>query len=109
MDETAFSSKEVLRKEFKCRLQSNLHCHDHFLVNFIDEKRVRYQGTLLEMIEFIGEYWSKYFSVFLKELFKKPNRTSEGRRRLDHERIFNNILEQIEREETWHLNNDLTY
>lgn len=61
------------------------------------------------MLEFIAEYWSSCFSIFIKELFKRPDQTSDGRRRLEHERIFNNILEQIEREETWYLNNHVTY
>jgi hypothetical protein len=80
-----------------------------FCLTLLMKKKIRYQGTLLEMLDFIGEYWSRCLSVFIKELFKKPDRTSDGRRRLDHEHIFNNILVQIERKETWHLNNDLTY
>lgn len=80
-----------------------------FCLTLLMKKKVCYQGSLLEMLEFIGVYWSSCFSTFIKELFKKPNRTSDGRRRLEHERIFNNILEQIKREETWYLNNDVTY
>jgi transposase len=80
-----------------------------FCLTLLMKKKVGYEGTLLSMFEFVAEYWRRSFSVFLEELFKKPDRTSKGRRRLDHVRIFNNILIQIEREETWHLNDDLTY
>lgn len=39
MDEATLSSQKVLRKEFKRRLQPNLHSYDHFLLNFIDEEK----------------------------------------------------------------------
>ncbi|MED3648806.1 IS4 family transposase [Halalkalibacterium halodurans] len=79
-----------------------------FCLTLLMKKKVRYQGTLLEMLEFIKEYWWRSFSVFLKELFKKPKRSSKGRRRLDHDRIFNETLAQFEDGDTQHLN-DLSY
>ncbi|MFZ3589110.1 hypothetical protein ACOI1C_07430 [Bacillus sp. DJP31] len=73
------------------------------------KKRVNYEGKLLDMLEFLAEYWRRSFSALLQVLFKEKDRTSKGRRRLlDHERIFNNILVQIEQEEDWFLNNDVT-
>jgi IS4 transposase len=79
-----------------------------FCLTLLMKKKVGYQGSLLDILEFLKEYWWRSFSVFLKELFKEPDRTSKGRRRLDHEQIFDDLLTQYEREETWHLN-DLTY
>ncbi|MFC0274897.1 IS4 family transposase [Metabacillus herbersteinensis] len=79
-----------------------------FCLTLLLKKKVQYLGTLLDMLEFLGEYWSKSFSVFLKELFKKPDRSSRGRRQLDHDRIYNEILVQFERGDTEHLN-DTTY
>lgn len=79
-----------------------------FCLTLLMKKRVAYQGTLLEMLEYLGEYWSRKFSAFLKELFKKPDRSSKGRRRFDHERIFRETLAQFEGGNTQHLN-ELTY
>jgi hypothetical protein len=44
------------------------------------KKKVRYQGTLLDMLEFLGEYWSKSIPLFIKELFKNliDHRAAEG-------------------------------
>ncbi|WP_096190028.1 hypothetical protein [Evansella halocellulosilytica] len=60
------------------------------------------------MIEFIGEDWWRSFSVFIKELFRKPDRTSAGRQKLDHEKVFQETVKQFEQAEIEHLN-DLTY
>ncbi|PLR80423.1 hypothetical protein CVD25_19030 [Bacillus canaveralius] len=75
-----------------------------FCLTLLMKKKVRYQGTLLEMLEYVEEFWSRSFSVFLKELVKKPDRSSLGRRRLHHERIFRETLAQFEEGDTQHLN-----
>lgn len=67
-----------------------------FCLTLLIKKKVSFQGTLLDMLEFLGEYWSKSFNTFIKELFKKSKRTSNGRRRIDYEQIFNEILKDIE-------------
>ncbi|WP_096188825.1 IS4 family transposase [Evansella halocellulosilytica] len=79
-----------------------------FCLTLLMKKSVSFKGTLLEMIEFIGEYWWRSFSVFIKELFRKPDRTTAGRQKLDHEKVFQETVKQFEQEEIEHLN-DLTY
>ncbi|MDE3837791.1 hypothetical protein C0966_11110 [Bacillus methanolicus] len=79
-----------------------------FCLTLLMKKKVSYQGTLLEMFEFIEEYWSKSFFEFIKELFKTPDRSSYGRRPLNHEQIFIETLAQFEKGDVQHLD-DLTY
>ncbi|MED1440088.1 IS4 family transposase [Aeribacillus composti] len=79
-----------------------------FCLTLLMKKKVSYQETLLEMLEFLGEYWWRSFTVFLKELFKKSKRTSSGRRRMNHKKTFQETLSQYESGDTEHLD-DLTY
>lgn len=67
-----------------------------FCLTLLMKKKVAFQGTQLEMHEFLGDFWSKSFAVFLQELFKKPDRSSKGRKRLDHDRIFKETMRQLE-------------
>lgn len=48
------------------------------------------------------------FSCFVRKLHKKPERTSKGRRKLNHERIYQETLRQVIAGEADHLD-DLTY
>lgn len=79
-----------------------------FCLTLLMKKKVSYKGTLLEMLEFIEEYWSNSFFNFIKELFKTPDRSSNGRRPLKHEQIFIETLAQFEKGDVQHLD-DLTY
>ncbi|WEG10920.1 IS4 family transposase [Pullulanibacillus sp. KACC 23026] len=79
-----------------------------FCLTLLMKKKVHYQGTLLDMLDYIVDYWSNCFITFLKALFKKPERSSFGRRKLKHEQIFQDTLAQYEEGEVDHLN-DLTY
>lgn len=79
-----------------------------FCLTLLMKKKIYYQGTLWDLQMFLEEYWDRSFSVFIKELFKKPKRSSRGRRSINHERIFNETLTQFEEREIEHLN-DLTY
>lgn len=67
-----------------------------FCLTLLMKKKVAFQGTQLEMHEFLSDFWSKSFAVFLQDLFKKPDRSSQGRKRLDHDRIFKETMRQLE-------------
>ncbi|MFD1068190.1 hypothetical protein [Oceanobacillus locisalsi] len=59
------------------------------------------------MLNWIRDYWTKSMEQFISNVFKEPGRTSKGRRRMEHERIFEETLEQYETGEAEHLD-DLT-
>jgi len=46
--------------------------------------------------------------LFVKKLYRKPKRSSRGRRKIDHEAIFKYTVRQVMAGEADHLN-DLTY
>jgi hypothetical protein len=79
-----------------------------FCLTLLMKKKVNYLGTLWDLQLFLEEYWDRSFNVFLKELFKKPKRSSMRRRSIDYERIFKETLAQFENGEMEHLN-DQTY
>jgi IS4 transposase len=54
-----------------------------YCLTLLMKKKVSYQGTLLDMFEFIEEYWSSSFFELIKELFKTPDRSSCGRRQIN--------------------------
>ncbi|MBO0996142.1 transposase, partial [Bacillus sp. SD088] len=72
------------------------------------KKKVGYKGTLLEMLNGISDYWSKPMVKLISELFKEPERSSNGRRRPEHQRIFEETLAQYESGDIFHLE-DVTY
>lgn len=79
-----------------------------FCLTLLMKKKVSYQGTLLEMLDYIEDFWSRCFFEFIKELFKTPDRSSYGRRSLKHEQTFTETLAQFEKGYVLHLD-DLTY
>lgn len=79
-----------------------------FCLNILMKNELGYKGTLLEMMNWVSDYWSKKLTTFISELFKKPDRSSKGRRRLQHQRIFEETLVQYELGDVSHLD-DLTY
>ncbi|GGB63912.1 IS4 family transposase ISDha2 [Lentibacillus populi] len=79
-----------------------------FCLNLLMKNKLGYKGTLLEMFNWVSDFWSKSLSSFIKELFKKPDRTSNGRRKMQHQRIFEETLAQYESGDVLHLD-DLTY
>jgi hypothetical protein len=48
------------------------------------------------------------FPFFVRRLYRKPERFSKGRRKIDHERIYQETLRQVIAGEAEHLD-DLTY
>lgn len=79
-----------------------------FCLNIFMKNDLGYKGTLLEMMNWVTDYWSKKLTTLISELFKKPDRSSKGRRRLQHQRIFEETLVQYELGDVSHLD-DLTY
>lgn len=79
-----------------------------FCLTLLMKKKIHYQGTLLKMREFLEEYWWRSFSVFIKEVFKEPDRTSSGRKKYNYELLFKETVAQFEDEDI-ELFNDLSY
>ena len=79
-----------------------------FCLNLLLKLDLGYKGSLLEMMNWVTDCWSKTLTTFISELFKKPDCTSKGRRRLQHQRIFEETLAQYESGDISHLD-DLTY
>lgn len=74
-----------------------------FCLILLLKRKVAYTGTLLTLFKFIRIRWSKCFPSFVQMLHRNPGRTSKGRKKWDHERIFRETLEQFERDEAEHL------
>nr|WP_156289635.1 IS4 family transposase [Oceanobacillus salinisoli] len=79
-----------------------------FCLTLLMRIKLGYKGTLLEMLNWVRDFWSKSMKTFITEIFKEPERYSKGRRRLEHERIFEETLAQYESGDGLHLD-DLTY
>lgn len=79
-----------------------------FCLNLLMKNKLEYKGTLLEMFNWISDFWSKSLPSLKKELFKKPDRTSSGRRKAQHQQIFEETLAQYEAGDVTHLD-DLTF
>ncbi|MFD1068297.1 IS4 family transposase [Oceanobacillus locisalsi] len=78
-----------------------------FCLTLLMKINLGYRGTLLEMLNWIRDYWTTSMKSFTSDIFKEPERTSKGRRRLEHERIFEETLKQYETGEAGHLD-DIT-
>ncbi|MBP1950971.1 IS4 family transposase [Virgibacillus litoralis] len=79
-----------------------------FCLNLLMKNKLGYKGTLLEMLNWVSDFWSNKLKTFVSELFKEPDRSSSGRRKLRHQRIFDETLTQYESGDVSHLD-DLTY
>ncbi|MFB4166335.1 IS4 family transposase, partial [Alteribacillus sp. JSM 102045] len=79
-----------------------------FCLTLLMKHQLNYKGSLLEMLDWICDCWSKSFKNFIREVFKPPSRQSKGRQKLWHERIFAETLAQYESGNVAHLD-DLTY
>ena len=67
-----------------------------------------YQGSLLHVIRILkGCLFEEFFS-FVRKIHKKYGKTSKGRRRLNHEKLFEATIKQVDDGEFFLLN-DLTY
>jgi hypothetical protein len=67
-----------------------------------------YEGPLLQIQRLLKTCLYEPFPYFVQKLYRKPKRSSKGRRKIDHERIFQETLRQVIAGEADHLD-DLTY
>jgi len=79
-----------------------------FCLTLLMKTKLGYKGTLLEMFHWVRDCWSKSMTTFISVVFKEPERSSGGRRRLNHEQIFKETVAQFESGDVAHLD-DLTY
>lgn len=79
-----------------------------FCLTLLMKKKIGYKGTLLEMLNWVSDLWDQKLETFIIEIFKEPERTSRGRRRIEHDRIFEETLAQYESGDVAHLD-DLAY
>jgi hypothetical protein len=79
-----------------------------FCLTLLMKKKVAFQGRLLSIQKWLRHSWDEPFSTFIQKLFHKPTRRSKGRRKLEHERIFEETVHQYEIGEAAHLD-DLAY
>lgn len=63
----------------------------------------KYNGRLLDIHNHLRRHWAKDFSEFLKYLNRPPSRRTRGRARVNHERTFEETLQQFEDREAGHL------
>jgi hypothetical protein len=67
-----------------------------------------YKGPLLQIQRLLSTCFYEPFPCFIRRLYRKPDRTSKGRRKIDHERIYQETLRQVMAGEADHLD-DPTY
>jgi IS4 transposase len=67
-----------------------------------------FRGTLQTIQRLLKTCFCETFDSFLEKLFRKSNRSSKGRRKIDHQIIFEATLRQVMAEEADHLD-DLTF
>lgn len=79
-----------------------------FCLTLLIQLQVSFKGSLLTVFKHVNLGWDKPFEQFIEALFREPTRTSEGRRKMNHEQIFAETLQQYEKGTIDHLN-DITY
>jgi len=67
-----------------------------------------YQGSLLHVTRILKGCLHQAFNAFVQAIHKKHGKRSKGRRRLNHEIVYDSTLEQVKAGETYLLH-DLTY
>ena len=73
-----------------------------FCLTLLMQKNCTYSGSLLDVYKHLRLCWEETFAEFLKALFRSPSRSSAGRRKWDHERIFEETAQQVEAGMTAH-------
>lgn len=67
-----------------------------------------YQGTLLRVTMILKRCLFEEFRGFVRKIHCKYDKSSKGRRRLDHEKVYEAVVKQVE-ENDLELLNDLCY
>jgi len=78
------------------------------LLKLIQVKTGGCEKSMLKISRTLKACLYEPFSCFVRQLFQKPQKTSRGRRKSNHDRIFQETLRQVIAGETDHLD-DLTY
>jgi hypothetical protein len=68
------------------------------------QRKIAYRGKLLMVYKLLQRCWSEPLADMIRKLYGNKTRTSKGRRKLDHEKVFKETLRQYEIGETDHLN-----
>lgn len=63
-----------------------------------------YSSSLLSLLRVLKSCLFKDYQVFLDNLFRPPSKISKGRRKINHDLIFKQALEQYENGKVEHLN-----
>jgi IS4 transposase len=74
----------------------------------IIQLKTGYKGPLLQIQRLLNTCLYEPFPCFVRKLYRKPERISKGRRKIDHERIYQETLRQVIAGEADHLD-DLIY
>lgn len=69
------------------------------------KQKIAYKGSLLMVYKLVKRCWCEPLDAMIRKLYGNKSRTSRGRRKMDHEKIFKETLHQYEIEESDHLNN----
>jgi hypothetical protein len=72
------------------------------------KSKVSFQGPLLSIKRQLSTRLYDSFTSFVRKLYQKFGSSSKGRRRINHEAIFQETLRQVMVNEVDHLD-DLTY
>jgi hypothetical protein len=78
-----------------------------FCLTLLTKLKTTYRGSLLTVFKCLGNAWDQAYQAFMDALFREPTRSSAGRRKVDHERIFAETVQQYEEGTVEHLD-DLT-
>jgi uncharacterized membrane protein len=79
-----------------------------FCLSLLMKRQVNFDGTLWNLHKFMRLCWGSPFNVLIQKLFRRTQKRSAGRSKWNHERVFEDTLNQFERGDIDHLN-DLTY
>lgn len=74
-----------------------------FCLTLLTKIKTTYRGSLLTVLKCLANAWDQTYQAFIDVLFREPTRSSAGRRKLDHERIFAETLQQYEEGIAEHL------
>jgi IS5 family transposase len=67
-----------------------------FCLTLLLQADLMYKGTLLVLKKYLAKFILDRFPDLTKELFKPPSRTSKGRKRYNHEKVFKETLIGVE-------------
>lgn len=79
-----------------------------YCLELLLQLKVGYEGSLLELKRSLDSHLFKGFDAFIRSLFRKPTRSSKGRKKYDWEEEFKIIEQQFHEGEVSHLD-DLIY